>query len=102
MSNFIITYEAVTPRKMRINLTPKGYIFIYNVTFNFTTKTFTGIHDYAANGYRFSEANYAVSKKLVWFLIKAPSLSDTEKSIIDGVSKMSDTVISITTLPFMQ
>jgi len=75
LSSFDIVYEVFAPRKMRISLTPKNYIFIYNVTFTFTTKTFSGTYDYAANDYKFSDSVYSVSQSLVWFLIKAPSLS---------------------------
>ena len=52
--------------------------------------------------YRFSDLNYNVSGSMVWFLIKAPSLSDTEKKIMDGVSGISTQVLSATTLPFVQ
>lgn len=88
---------------MRLTLSPKGYIFIYNVTFNFKTMSLTnGQYDFAANMYRFSDLNYDVSASMVWFLIKAPSLSDTEKKIMDSVSGFSTKALAITTLPFVQ
>jgi len=90
LDNFNFVYEAVSPRIMRLTLSPKGYTFIYNVTFNFKTKTLTnGQYDFAANMYRFSDLNYDVSASMNWFLIKAPSLSDTEKKIMDSVSGIS-------------
>jgi hypothetical protein len=88
---------------MRLTLSPKGYTFIYNVTFNFKTKPLiNNQYDFAANMYRFSDGNYDVSASMNWFLIKAPSLSDTEKKIMDGVSGFSTKIISVTTLPFVQ
>jgi hypothetical protein len=61
---------------MRITLIPRGYIFIYNATFTFTTIGFNGTYHNAANGYPFQIANYGVIGKISWFLIKAPSLSN--------------------------
>lgn len=87
---------------MRITLIPKGYIFIYNATFTFTTVSFNGTYHNAANYYPFQDANYGVSNKISWFLIKAPSLSNLEKNIIDSFSKLSDKIVSITTLPGVQ
>lgn len=52
--------------------------------------------------YRFSDLNYNVSGSMIWFLIKAPSLSDIEKKIMDGVSGVSTQVIAATTLPYVQ
>ena len=61
---------------MRLRLSPKGYTFIYNVTFKFKTITYdTSNHHFATNGYRFRDANYDVKDSVNWFLIKAPSLS---------------------------
>ncbi len=61
-----------------------------------------GNYDFAANNYRFSDTCYDVSALMVWFLIKAPSLSESEKKIIDGVSTFSNKVEAITTLPYVQ
>ena len=78
LDNFNFVYEAISPRIMRLTLSPKGYTFIYNVTFNFKTMSLiNNQYDYAANMYRFSDGNYDVSASISWFLIKAPSLSDT-------------------------
>lgn len=103
LANFNFVYEAVSPRIMRLTLTPKGYIFIYNVTFNFhTIPLMNNNYDFAANNYRFSDLNYNVNGSLNWFLIKAPSLSDIEKKIIDGVSGLSKNILQVTTLPYIQ
>lgn len=62
---------------MRLTLSPKGYTFIYNVTFTFKTIALNpDQYNYAANGYRFSDGNYGVQADMLWFLIKAPSLSE--------------------------
>ena len=55
---------------MRITLIPRGYIFIYNATFTFTTRSFNGTYHNAANGYPFKNANYGVIGKISWFLIR--------------------------------
>lgn len=77
MSNFDVTYEVAAPKVMRIRMAPKGFIFIYNATITFTTRSFNGTYDKAANGYPFFNSNYAATKSISWFLIKAPSLSQT-------------------------
>ena len=78
LDNFNFVYEAISPRIMRLTLSPKGYTFIYNVTFNFKTMSLiNNQYDYAATMYRFSDGNYDVSASISWFLITAPSLSDT-------------------------
>ena len=88
---------------MRLRLSPKGYAFIYNITFKFKTITYDpSNHHYAANGYRFRDTNYDVEDSLVWYLIKAPSLSDSEKTIMDSFANVSDKILSFTTLPFVQ
>ena len=60
---------------MRVKMAPKGYIFIYNASITFTTRSFNGSYDVAGNGYPFFDSNYAVAKSILWFLIKAPGLS---------------------------
>jgi hypothetical protein len=103
IDNFNLVYEAVSPTVMRLTLSPKGYAFIYNATFKFKTIPLqNGSYDYAANMYRFSDFNYDVSATMIWFLIKAPSLSDIEKKIMDGVSGISTQILSATTLPYVQ
>jgi hypothetical protein len=87
---------------MRITLTPKTYIFIYNVTFTFTTKTLNGTYNFATNGYRFSDTDYSVTGSINWFLIKAPSLSTLEQNIINGISGLSDKILQVTTAPYFQ
>lgn len=78
LNTFNFVYQAVTPRIMRLTLSPKSYTFIYNVTFTFKTITLNPAnYNYAANGYRFSDANYGVQSEMLWFLIKAPSLSNS-------------------------
>ena len=103
INSFNLVYEAVSPTVMRLTLSPKGYAFIYNATFKFKTIPLqNGSYDYAANMYRFSDFNYDVSATMIWFLIKAPSLSDMEKKIMDGVSGISTQILSATTLPYVQ
>lgn len=58
--------------------------------------------DRAANGRPFKITNYAQSQSLIWFVIKAPDMSNVEKKIINGLSQMSDTISNITTLPYIQ
>ena len=88
---------------MRLTLSPKGYTFIYNVTFNFKTMSLTnGSYDFAANMYRFSDTCYDIPASKIWFLIKAPSLSDTEKKIMESVSGFSTSILALTTLPYVQ
>ena len=48
-TNFNIIYTVVSPSLYRITLEPKGYIFIYNVTFSFITRPFNGTRDQAIN-----------------------------------------------------
>lgn len=103
IDSFNLFYTVVAPNIMRLTLSPKGYAFIYNSTFNFKTIALeNGNYDYAANMYRFSDGNYNVSGNMIWFLIKAPSLSNIEKSIMDGVSGVSTQILSATTLPYAQ
>ncbi len=75
LTYFDITYTVVSPNIMRITLSPKGYIFIYNASFTFQTVAYNGTFHKATNGYPFSINNYAVSRTISWFLIKAPGLS---------------------------
>ena len=102
LASFDITYTPVTPKIMRINLSPKGYIFIYNASFIFQTAAYNGTFHKAINGYPFSIDNYVVSRTISWFLIKAPGLTETEKNIIDKMSKFSENILDFTTLPFVQ
>lgn len=103
LKSFNFVYEVVSPKIMRLRLSPKGFTFIYNVTFKFKTITFdSNNHHYAANGYRFRDTNYDVADSLVWFLIKAPSLSETETTIMDSFANISQRIISFTTLPYVQ
>lgn len=50
----------------------------------------------------FKEQNYGVMDQTNWFLIKAPDMSPLERSIVDGFSKISDTITKFTTLPYIQ
>lgn len=54
------------------------------------------------NGRPFKLTNYAQIRSLVWFVIKAPDMTDGEKAIINGLSTVSDTVSSVTTMPYVQ
>jgi hypothetical protein len=78
LSAFNIVCTPLTTRIMRLTISPKGYTFIYNVTFTFKTIALDPLnYHYATNRYRFSDSNYGVSQSIIWFLIKAPSLSET-------------------------
>ena len=39
---------------------------------------------------------------MLWFVIKAPDMSDGEKQIISSLSNVSDLISKYTTLPFVQ
>ena len=76
IDSFNLVYTVVAPNIMRLTLSPKGYAFIYNSTFNFKTIALkNGNYDYSVLMHRFSDFNYDVSESITWFLIIAPSLS---------------------------
>lgn len=54
------------------------------------------------NGRPFKVINYQVSRDLVWFVIKAPDMTEAEKAIINGLSKFSDQISDFTTKPYVQ
>lgn len=81
---------------------PKGYIFLYNATITVTTMNFPGTYHRSTNNRPFQDANYALSASEVWFVIKAPDMTDIEKSIIDGLSETSDMISNFTTKPYIQ
>jgi hypothetical protein len=54
------------------------------------------------NGRPFNVMNYLVPRDLVWFVIKAPDMTDAEKAIINGMSKFSDATSSFLTGPYVQ
>lgn len=54
------------------------------------------------NGRPFKVINYQVSQDLVWFVIKAPDMTEAEKAIINGLSKFSDQISDFTTKPYVQ
>ena len=72
-----VIYTVVTPKIYRVELTPKGYVFIYNSTFTFNSIPNDGVVRYSVNGFPFKIDVYNQSLSLMWFLIKTPSLSDT-------------------------
>lgn len=62
LTTFNFVYQAVSPKIMRLTISPKGYTFIYNVTFKFKTKTLDPAnYDFAANKYRFRDSCYDLS-----------------------------------------
>lgn len=63
---------------------------------------FPGTYHTSTNGRPFNIINYLVPKELVWFVIKAPDMTDIEKSIINGLSKFSDQISDLTTQPYVQ
>ena len=71
---------------------PKGYIFLYNATISCQTMDFPGFYHYSVNNRPFRDGNYALGGSLVWFVIKAPDMTEGEKQIIDGLSKTADLI----------
>lgn len=69
---------------------PKGYIFLYNATISCQTMDYPGYFHTSKNGRPFKIVDYTVLRDLVWFVIKAPDMTDGEKLIINGLSKFSD------------
>jgi hypothetical protein len=102
ISYFNVVYTVLSARHYRISLQPKGYIFLYNVTFTFNTISFPGTYHHATNNYPFKDSTYDQTLSKVWFVIVAPGLSDMETSIVDGLSKMSGQILDVTTQPYIQ
>jgi hypothetical protein len=75
---FNINYVQTGSNSYRIILKPKGYIFIYNVTFTVTTMNEPTPIDYSKNDVPFKSSNYEKSANLKWFLIQAPSMNSLE------------------------
>jgi len=73
---FNFEYEITSNSSYRIIIEPKGYIFLYNATFTCTTMDFPGVPHEAANLRPFNEDNYQVTQEVVWFVIKAPDMTD--------------------------
>jgi hypothetical protein len=71
-----VTYSIVSPKIYRIELTPKGYIFIYNSNFTFKSIPNDGVLRYSINGVPFMINVYDQTVSGKWFLIKTPGLSD--------------------------
>jgi hypothetical protein len=63
---------------------------------------FPGTYFEAANGRPFKLIDYGISASIVWFVIKAPDMSDIEKKIISTFSNASDMISNFTTLPYVQ
>jgi hypothetical protein len=61
----------------RIIIQPKGYIFLYNATITANTIDFPGQFNFSANGRPFNIIDYGISKSIIWFVIKAPDMTDT-------------------------
>lgn len=99
---FTFTYTLMSDRSYRIVMEPKGYIFLYNATINVITMDMPSPKHYAVNGRPFQDSNYALGDSLVWFVIKAPDMTDMEKQIIDGLSQVSDSISDLTTKPYVQ
>lgn len=55
---------------------PKGYIFLYNATIKCETMEYPGNPHMSKNGRPFKITNYLVPRDLVWFLIKAPDMTE--------------------------
>ncbi len=63
---------------------------------------FPGTYHTSKNGRPFHIKDYLVPRDLVWFVIKAPDMTEIEKSIINGLSNFSDQVSEFTTKPYIQ
>lgn len=99
---FDFSYSILSSKSYRITIAPKGYIFLYNATITVTTEPMPGYYHYSTNNRPFHDSCYQKSANIVWFVIKAPEMSETENSIIDGVATMSDTASTYLTMPYVQ
>lgn len=99
---FTFSYQILSPRSYRIIMEPKGFIFLYNATVKCTTMDLPSVVHNSLNGRPFKTIDYAVQNELMWFVIKAPDMTDAEKAIINGLSNMSNAVSDITTKPYIQ
>lgn len=73
---FNFKYEVLNSRTYRIIMEPKGYIFLYNATVKCKTMDLPSIIHRSQNGRPFKEINYGIEKEVVWFVIKAPDMTD--------------------------
>jgi hypothetical protein len=102
LSMLNITYVPLSGTLYRIIIQPKGYIFLYNATITAITMDMPSVLNRSQNGRPFKIIDYGISKSIVWFVIKAPDMTDAEKQIINVFSGASDALSTVTTLPFIQ
>lgn len=99
LPSFNIGYSITSGSSYRITIQPKGYIFLYNETVTVTTREEPTTLDYSIDSMPFKTTNYQKTAEKNWFLMNSPSMSDTEKSIINGFNKMNNIFSSTTTSP---
>lgn len=104
LNMFNFSWQILSGKSYRIIMEPKGYLFLYNATISVETMGYPGVglQDLSQNGRPFKKTNYEVKKSIIWFLIKAPDMSNIEKQIINNFNNISDAVNNFTTLPYIQ
>ena len=101
-SEYTVNYQILSASSYRIIIEPKGYIFLYNKTVTITTKTQPAVADTAADAITpFKPAAYSKSGTIKWFLLKSPSMTEGEKSVINNIASINTVMASATTAPFV-
>lgn len=101
MSSFTVYYTITSSSSYRITIEPKGYIFLYNDTVTVTTADQPDPLDYSRDDMPFKTTNYQKTGTKNWFLMNSPSMTDTETSIINGLSGFNDAFAQATATPFL-
>ena len=100
-SEYTVTYQQLTSSSYRIFVEPIGYIFLYNDTVLVTTKSQPASLDTANDDVPFKPSNYGKTASISWFLLKSPSMTDMEKSVINQIGSISNVMAKATTSPFV-
>ena len=100
-SEYTVTYQQLTSSSYRIFVEPIGYIFLYNDTVLVTTKSQPASLDTANDDVPFKPSNYGKTASISWFLLKCPSMTDMEKSVINQIGSISNVMAKATTSPFV-
>ena len=100
-ASYNLTYAVLSNSSYRITIALQGYVFIYNETVSVTTKSEPTPVDQGLNSVPFSNNSYSKTATLQWYILKSPSMTDTEKSIINGLASASDTIGDLTSAPLI-
>lgn len=73
---FNFDYSVVTPSSYQIKITPKQYIFMYNLDVEVTTMETAIPNITAINQRPFHISVYNQTQNIIWSYIKAPGISD--------------------------